>query len=168
MENTPQSIFCKNLKYLRKKQKLTQEELAGFIHVQRPVVGSWETGRNTPDLGRVAKIAAFFGVTIDALVTKDIQREGGVKQAAKTGTGVAEKLTQHEFLSKLNERLYFFALESFGEEGEAVEDQAEAIVLESWAVILKTNPEIKQDVEALELLLKSLIHIRTKKQKARK
>ena len=37
-----------NIRQLRKKQNLTQEQLADKVGVNRNVVTMWETGKNTP------------------------------------------------------------------------------------------------------------------------
>ena len=45
--------FSDQIKKLRRDQGLTQEELAGKIHVTRQAVSNWENEKNLPDLDDV-------------------------------------------------------------------------------------------------------------------
>lgn len=42
--------FNENLKYLRKKEGITQEELAERLNVSRQSVTKWESGQSLPDI----------------------------------------------------------------------------------------------------------------------
>lgn len=65
-----------NLHSLRKRHKLTQEQLAEKLNVSRQVIAKWEKGESTPDLYNSMNIANFFGVTLDALVHHNSQETG--------------------------------------------------------------------------------------------
>lgn len=65
-----------NLYSLRKRNKLTQEQLAEQLNVSRQVITKWEKGESTPDLHHSMKIADFFGVTLDALVNHNSEEMG--------------------------------------------------------------------------------------------
>ena len=56
------------LKILRKKNKITQRELANALHISQTSVSKYERGESEPDLEMVIKMADFFGVTIDEFV----------------------------------------------------------------------------------------------------
>lgn len=58
-----------NLKYLRNKNALTQEQLAEKLEVSRQTVAKWESGESLPDIEKCAKAAGFFHITIDMLAT---------------------------------------------------------------------------------------------------
>ncbi|MDE7310141.1 MAG: helix-turn-helix domain-containing protein [Eubacterium sp.] len=62
-----------NLIRLRHEKKLTQEELADFLGVTKASVSKWEKGQNTPDLLLLPQLAAFFDVTVDALIGYEAQ-----------------------------------------------------------------------------------------------
>lgn len=62
------ATFTERLKELRKKNKLTQEELAKALGVSRGAYASWENGRRKPDFLQLSNIANFFDVSIDYLV----------------------------------------------------------------------------------------------------
>lgn len=60
--------FNENLKYLRKREGITQEELAERLNVSRQSVTKWESGQSLPDIEKVKEIAYMFSVSVDALV----------------------------------------------------------------------------------------------------
>ena len=63
--------FHEKLQTLRKQKGLTQEELAEALHVSRTAVSKWESGRGYPNIDSLKATAAFFGVTVDALLSGD-------------------------------------------------------------------------------------------------
>ena len=56
-----------NIRLLRQRKGLTQEQVAQRLGVTYQAVSKWENGTNTPDIALLPQIAALFGVTIDAL-----------------------------------------------------------------------------------------------------
>ena len=60
-----------NIRALRLRKRLTQEQVAQQLGVTYQAVSKWENGTNTPDIALLPEIAAFFGVTIDALFHQD-------------------------------------------------------------------------------------------------
>ena len=69
MELTLSQNICK----LRKEHHLTQEQLAEALGVTFASVSKWERGVATPELQLIAKMADFFGVSLDALVGFTLQ-----------------------------------------------------------------------------------------------
>nr|DAO02748.1 MAG TPA: Repressor protein CI [Caudoviricetes sp.] len=67
-------IFSKNLRRLLEESGKTQKELAEAIGESQQVVNTWAIGRSIPRMGRVQKLADFFGVEKSVLV--DEWREG--------------------------------------------------------------------------------------------
>lgn len=51
----------------RRKMGLTQIELAKALNISQGSLSGYETGRIEPDINTMHKMAAFFGVTLDAL-----------------------------------------------------------------------------------------------------
>ncbi len=64
-------MLGKNLKTLRKKNNLTQEDLADSLAVSRQAVCMWERGERTPKISVLTKIAKTFEVTIDHIVNRE-------------------------------------------------------------------------------------------------
>ncbi len=56
------------LKRLRSERGLTQEQLAGLLHVTRQAVAKWESDNGTPDVDNLVRLADAFGVSLDTLV----------------------------------------------------------------------------------------------------
>lgn len=57
-----------NIKVLRTKMGLSQEQLAKHVLVTQTAVSQWEKGRTFPDVQTQKKLAALFNVTIDYLL----------------------------------------------------------------------------------------------------
>lgn len=53
---------------LRKKNGITQEQLANAVGVSIPAVSKWETGNSYPDITLLIPIARYLGVTVDELL----------------------------------------------------------------------------------------------------
>lgn len=57
------------IKRLRRERKLTQKQLADRLEVDQSTVSNYEQNRKLPDIHMLTKIAEFFNVTLDSLVT---------------------------------------------------------------------------------------------------
>lgn len=57
----------KKIARLRKRNKITQAQLAEYLAVQPQTVSRWEAEGGTPDVMLLPKIAMFFGVSMDEL-----------------------------------------------------------------------------------------------------
>ena len=60
-----------NIRTLRQRKGLTQEQVAQQLGVTYQAVSKWENDTNTPDIALLPEIASLFGVTIDALFNQD-------------------------------------------------------------------------------------------------
>lgn len=65
-------LLGKNIKTLRRKKGLTQDQLADKIGVNRAMIGSYEEGRATPKLSALSIMAHYFGVSLDDFVNADL------------------------------------------------------------------------------------------------
>ncbi|MGI6150386.1 MAG: helix-turn-helix domain-containing protein [Christensenellales bacterium] len=71
-----------NIRQYRKQRGMTQEQLAEAMGVSVGAVSKWETGQTNPELGLIAQLADFFGVSIDVLlgyVLKSNNRENTIQ-----------------------------------------------------------------------------------------
>ena len=64
--------FADNLYYLRKKNRITQEELADSLDVSRQSVSKWETGEAYPETEKLIALCDKFGVSLDDLLRGDL------------------------------------------------------------------------------------------------
>lgn len=60
--------FSENLRALRKNKDIKQEALAQDMGVSRQTVSKWENGTAMPDLEKLARLAEYFGVSMDDLL----------------------------------------------------------------------------------------------------
>lgn len=61
-------MIADNLKLLRKKQKMTQTDLAKALNLSPGTIGMWETNKRNPDIQTLKRIADFFGVSVSEIV----------------------------------------------------------------------------------------------------
>ena len=59
------SVYKTNIRELRKKNKLSQEELADAVGTTRQTITSIEVGKYTASLPLAYRIAHYFGLTIE-------------------------------------------------------------------------------------------------------
>ncbi len=60
---------------LRKRNGLSQEELASKLTVSRQAISKWELGVTTPDTENVVQLSKLFGVSTDYLLDDDLQSD---------------------------------------------------------------------------------------------
>lgn len=68
------SIFSDNIKVLRGKKMITQQELAETLIITRSRYVSYEDGRSEPPYDVLIKISKYFHLSIDLLLTIDIRK----------------------------------------------------------------------------------------------
>ena len=90
-----------NIKYLRNKLELSQEDLAEKIGVSRQSVAKWENGESLPDIQKCADMAMLFEVSLDAFVMSSIDETVEVVEEPAEGR-------------------YVFGLVKVGERGQVV------------------------------------------------
>ena len=65
--------FSNNLRYLRKKYDMSQEDLANKLGYKSfTTIQKWESGVSEPSVSMVKKIAELFGVTMDQITNDDL------------------------------------------------------------------------------------------------
>ena len=64
--------IANNLKYLRKKKGITQQQFADEMGIKRASVGAYEEDRAEPKYELLKKIAMFYGLTMDELANDTI------------------------------------------------------------------------------------------------
>lgn len=63
----------KKLVQLRKKEGLSQENLANILEVSRQTISKWELGDTFPDISQAKKISKLFNTSLDELLDNDIR-----------------------------------------------------------------------------------------------
>lgn len=64
-----------NLYILRKSRKLQQEEMQSALGISRATWSNYENGKTEPQIQTLLQIAAYFEVTIDQLISKDLSQD---------------------------------------------------------------------------------------------
>lgn len=79
------------IKTLRKKLKITQEQLAENIGVSFQAVSKWENNIALPDITLVPVIAHYFGISTDELLSYDsTEKENEIKEIVKKAAEYSE------------------------------------------------------------------------------
>ncbi|WP_424411558.1 ankyrin repeat domain-containing protein [Pasteurella sp. PK-2025] len=58
----------RNIKELREKHKMSQQELADKLNTARPVISNWENGKSEPSSSQLLKLAKVFDTTTDHIL----------------------------------------------------------------------------------------------------
>lgn len=66
-------FFAANLRFLRKRKKFSQQDLANIFEVNRTTLSSYETGTQPP-FPVMLKISDFFKISIDAMIRLNLQK----------------------------------------------------------------------------------------------
>lgn len=74
--NNQKKNIAENLRYLRTKSKLSQEDVAWTVGVTRQAVAKWESGNSLPDILNCEALASLFEVSLNDLVRHDPEQAG--------------------------------------------------------------------------------------------
>ncbi|MCD1259472.1 helix-turn-helix transcriptional regulator [Paenibacillus athensensis] len=91
--------YGERIAQLRENSALTQEELAGKLGISRAALSHYETSRREPDYDTINKIAAFFNVSIDYLLSSTGSEPAPVNQPARHVAELLE-LTDEQAIGK--------------------------------------------------------------------
>lgn len=69
------SKLSSNLRYLRKKKKISQGDLAEEFEVARTTMGDYERGKTEPNLEMLIKMSQKFDTSIDDLIQSDLSHD---------------------------------------------------------------------------------------------
>ena len=94
------------LSYLRKKEKMSQEQLANKLNISPSTVGMYETAKRQPDNEMVTKIANLFNVSTDYLLDNDLNDVNVSEDNKKLVQSLVDGLT-----NPLNKAIYSKASE---------------------------------------------------------
>ena len=104
------SFFGKNIKKIRGVRGLSQQAFAEIFSLKRAALGAYEEGRSEPKIDTVIRVANYFSISIDDILTKEItvnqllSFNGGittdVNQLVKAG------FTDVPFVNVLNSKMF--------------------------------------------------------------
>jgi len=115
------SFFGKNIKKIRGVKGMSQQAFAEVFSLKRATLGAYEEGRSEPKIDTVIRVANYFSISIDDMLTKEItvnqllSFDGGittdVNQVVKSG------FASVPFINKLNSSMFideFKTSQSYG------------------------------------------------------
>lgn len=68
-------MLARNIKYLRQKHKISQNELAQAMSLPRTTLGDYERGKTEPNIAMLIKMSDHFNVRVDDLVRKNLSHQ---------------------------------------------------------------------------------------------
>jgi transcriptional regulator with XRE-family HTH domain len=71
------NFFSKNLRYLREKNDLTQDDMKPLLGIGNTTWSNYENGVCEPRIEVLISISKYFGVTLDELIAVDITAQYG-------------------------------------------------------------------------------------------
>lgn len=96
-----ENVFRQQLVKLRRRQNLSQEQLAHELFVSRQSISKWEQGETSPDLDTVVKLANLLQVDLNELVGgQTSQPKTHAYKEVKTLPEGQRPMNGWEFLSK--------------------------------------------------------------------
>jgi len=90
------SFFGKNIKKIRKVKNLSQQAFADLFELKRATLGAYEEGRSEPKIETIIKVANYFSIYIDQLLTRELTVNELLKFKGDITTDINE-LTQEKF-----------------------------------------------------------------------
>ncbi len=84
----------------RKKCGLSQEEVAEKLGVSRQTVSKWETGETLPDIRQAKRMAHMYNLSLDELISFDIEVKEIEEVIEKTSEEVQNKVDWTKMWSK--------------------------------------------------------------------
>ena len=71
------SLFSKNLRFLRKRENLNQEQIAVLFNKKANTIGNWENQKSEPSLAELIRLGEYFKVTTQDLVHTYLENLSG-------------------------------------------------------------------------------------------
>jgi len=68
-------MLSQNLKYLRQKNKVSQQVLSDALGIPRTTLGDYERAKTEPNISMMIKMAQYFDLSLDQLLTKNLSLE---------------------------------------------------------------------------------------------
>lgn len=68
------SSFGENLQFYRKRENMTQEQLADKLEVSRQTISKWEAGTSYPEMEKILQLCELFSCSMDTLMREDASR----------------------------------------------------------------------------------------------
>ncbi len=144
-------VFAENLKILREKKELTQQQLADALGISRSTIGMYEKGNREPDFETLETIADFFNINMGRLIGDLTPTKGkwipvlGYVRAGIPMDAVEYIIDYEEISEEMARKGDFFALQIKG-------NSMEPKISEGDIVIVRKQPDIESGEIAIVLV----------------
>lgn len=144
-------MFAENLKILREKKQITQQQLADKLKISRSTIGMYENGSREPDFETLELIADFFNINMDRLIgnlNPNIKRMIPVLGLVRAGIPMdaVEHIIDYEEIGEdMARQGEFFGLQIKG-------DSMEPKISEGDVVIVRKQPDVESGEIAIVLV----------------
>lgn len=88
-----------NIQYLRKLNKMTQEQFAEKLDITRQTVSRWESDEVTPELNKLVEICSMFSCKLDELVREDMSSKDSIYSEVEIRKVPAFKMARYVMIS---------------------------------------------------------------------
>lgn len=88
-----------NIQYLRKINKLTQEQFAEKMNITRQTVSRWESDEVTPELSKLIEICSAFSCKLDELVRENMSSKNEIYSEVEIRKVPAFKMARYVMIS---------------------------------------------------------------------
>lgn len=78
-------VYLKNLRFLRKKYNMTQQDVADLLRVSKANISKYENGLVGMTIEQFIKLADYFGISLDQLVKQDLSKEANAYDKGSKG-----------------------------------------------------------------------------------
>lgn len=143
--------FADNLQYLRRKNKITQEQLAEELGVSRQSVSKWETGEAYPETEKLIVLCEKFGVTLDGLLRGDVSGGSEEKEESAPCEEDAPQDIKEECAPPIIQE------ENEDSDGEAVKEQADDG--DEKAVRRRWNEFLRRLISSVTVFLCAVVYL---------
>lgn len=81
---------------LRKKQGLTQQQLADKLNLSNKTISKWESGSGSPDISNLPVLADALGISVDELLKGELKNPEETKSKVTKDYSPKKELTPKE------------------------------------------------------------------------
>nr|WP_253931585.1 helix-turn-helix transcriptional regulator [Lewinella sp. W8] len=74
------NYLSRNLRYLRKRKKLSQQQFADILNIKRSNIAAYETKNVEPRLALINTMAEYFGVSLSDIISVDLKERARVAE----------------------------------------------------------------------------------------
>lgn len=144
-------MFAENLRILRERKEMTQQQLADALKISRSTIGMYEKGNREPDFETLELIADFFNVDMGRLIGNLTPKKGnwipvlGSVRAGLPMEAVENIIDYEEISEEMARQGDFFALQIKG-------DSMEPRIKEGDVVIVRKQPDVESGEIAIVLV----------------